>query len=120
MAKILGLGGVFIKSSDGDAYRKWWKTHMGVDISEYGSMEWPNDGKSMTLMSTFKQDTDYFAPSKERFMINLRVDDVTAMIEKARAGGAKIIGEISDEGYGVFGWFLDPEGIKIELWQDNS
>jgi predicted enzyme related to lactoylglutathione lyase len=120
MAKILGLGGVFIKCADTKAYTDWWKTHMGVDISDYNSMDWPSDGKGVTLVSPFKQTTDYFDPSTERFMINLRVDDVPAMLEKARTGGAKIIGEVSDEGYGVFGWFLDPEGVKIELWQDKS
>ncbi len=120
MAKILGLGGVFIKCKDTKAYQDWWKTHMGVTISEYGSMDWPSDGKAFTLVSPFKHDSEYFDPSKERFMINLRVDDVPAMLEKARKGGAEIIGEALDEGYGVFGWFLDPEGVKIELWQDKS
>lgn len=124
MAKILGVGGVFVKCpKDGmnpKAYNEWWKTHMGVVPSEWGSMEWENDGKAMTLLSSFKSDTDYFAPSEAPFMINLRVDDVAAMIEKARAGGAEIVGEVSDEGYGVFGWFIDPIGIKIELWQDKS
>jgi len=120
MAKILGLGGVFFKCKDTKAYCDWWKTHMGVDISEWNSMEWKSDGQAFTLMSPFKDDTDYFAPSADKFMINLRVDDVPGMLEKAKVGGAKIIGEISDEGYGVFGWFLDPEGVKIELWQDKS
>ena len=120
MAKILGVGGVFITCKDTDAYRNWWKTHMGVEISEYGSMDWPSDGKAFTLLSTFKSDSTYFDPSNEKFMINLRVDDVPAMLAKAKAGGAQIIGEVSDEGYGVFGWFLDPEGVKIELWQDKS
>lgn len=120
MAKILGLGGVFIKCTDTKAYCAWWKKHMGVNPSEWGSIEWKNDGKAVTLLSPFQADTDYFSPSIERFMINLRVDDVPAMLKKAKAGGAKIVGEISDEGYGIFGWFIDPEGIKIELWQDNS
>ncbi|PHR94498.1 MAG: glyoxalase [Robiginitomaculum sp.] len=120
MAKILGVGGVFLRCKDTKAYTDWWKTHMGVEISEWGSMEWKNDGKAFTLFSTFPEDTEYFNPSTARFMINLRVDDVPAMLDKARAGGAEIIGEISDEGYGVFGWFIDPEGVKIELWQDNS
>jgi len=120
MAKILGLGGVFIKCKDPKAYANWWKIHMGVDVSEWGGMDWPNDGKASTLLTPFAADTDYFEPSPERFMINLRVDDVPAMLAKAKAGGAEIIGEISDEGYGVFGWFLDPEGIKIELWQPNE
>ena len=93
---------------------------MGVEISEYNSMDFKSDGKAFTLLSAFKQDTEYFAPSPHNFMINLRVDDVRAMLAKAKAGGAEIIGEVSDEGYGVFGWFLDPEGVKIELWQDNS
>ncbi|MBL4870561.1 MAG: VOC family protein [Robiginitomaculum sp.] len=120
MAKILGLGGVFIRCKDTKAYTAWWKTHMGVDITEWNSIEWKSDGKAFTMVSPFKQDSDYFAPSNEKFMMNLRVDDVPAMIEKARSGGAEIIGEISDEGYGAFGWFIDPEGIKIELWQDKS
>ncbi len=119
MAKILGLGGIFIKCEDTKSYQNWWKAHMDVDISEWGSMEWKSDGKARTLLSTFKQDSEYFSPSKERFMINLRVDDVPAMLEKARKGGAKIIGDIVDEDYGIFGCFIDPEGIKIELWQDK-
>lgn len=120
MAKVLGLGGVFIKCKDIEARNTWWKTHMGIDISEWNSMQWPNDGKAFTLLSAFADDTEYFQPSRSPFMINLRVDDVPGMLGKAKAGGAKIIGEVSDEGYGVFGWFLDPEGIKIELWQDKS
>jgi len=51
-------------------------------------------------------------------MINLRCDDVKALIENARDGGAKICGEIEDTEFGIFGWFIDPEGIKIELWQE--
>ena len=112
MARILGIGGIFIKCPDPQAYQNWWSEHMGVDVPQWGAMEWPNDGKAMTLLSTFTDDSDYFNPSKAQFIINLRVDDVAGMLEKARAGGAKIIGDISDEGYGIFGWFLDPLGIK--------
>jgi len=120
MAKILGVGGVFVKCNDPKAYNEWWRANMGVVPSEWGSLEWTNDGQSFTLLSAFKGDTDYFAPSEAAFMINLRVDDVSGMIEKARKGGAKIIGEVLDEGYAIFGWFIDPIGIKIELWQDTS
>lgn len=124
MAKILGMGGVFVKCPKGgpdpEAYTKWWKTHMGVVPSQWDSMEWKNDGQALTLMSSFPSDTDYFDPSKAAFMINLRVDDVPGMLEKARKGGAQIIGDVLDEGYGIFGWFIDPLGIKIELWQATT
>lgn len=117
MGKILGVGGVFFKCKNPEAYRNWWRDHMGVEISEWGSMEWKSDAKAFTLMTPFEQKSEYFAPSEERFMINLRVDNVTEMIAMAKAGGAQIVGDISDEGYGVFGWFICPEGIKFELWQ---
>jgi len=118
MGKVLGLGGVFIKCRDVTAYRAWWAEHMNVDITEWGAMQWDSDGKGFTMLSPFKSDSEYLNPSQERFMINLRVDDVRGLIEKAKAGGAKIIGEVEDTEYGIFGWFLDPEGIKIELWQE--
>lgn len=115
--QILGLGGIFFKVDDPDAYRAWWREHMGVDWSDWGSKEWPSDGQAYSVFSPFKSDTDYFSPSKENFMVNLRVNDVSAMLDKAVAGGAKSVGEILEEDYGTFGWFIDPVGIKIELWK---
>jgi len=120
MAKILGLGGVFFKCRDVDAYRKWWAEHMEMDVTDWGTMEWDSDGKGKVMMSPFTGDSDYLDPSEKDFMINLRVDDVAALIEKARQGNAKIIGDVEDTEYGIFGWFIDPEGIKIELWQETS
>ena len=118
MAKILGLGGVFFTCNDADTYRKWWAEHMDVDITDWGTMEWKPDGKGQTMFSPFAADSTYLTPSKERFMINLRVDDARTLIEKARKGGAQICGDIDDTEYGIFGWFIDPEGIKIELWEE--
>lgn len=118
--KILGLGGVFFKVKEIEAYRNWWKTHMGVNPKEWGSFDWAPDNKGFTMMSPFKADSDYFNPSKAEFMINLRVDDVADLIARARAGGAEIIGEIDDTDYGIFGWFIDPAGLKIELWQEKT
>jgi len=119
MAQILGLGGVFFKCSDVEVYRKWWADHLGVDVKECGAFQWNSDGKSFAMMSPFKADSEYFEPSSEKFMINLRVDDVATLIEQARKGGATIVGEVEDTEYGIFGWFIDPEGIKIELWQET-
>lgn len=118
MAQILGLGGVFFRCKDVEAYRAWWAEHMGVDVKEWGAFQWDSDGKGFTMMSPFKNDSEYLAPSAERFMINLRVDDVASLIEKAKNGDATIVGEVEDTEFGVFGWFIDPEGIKIELWQE--
>ena len=119
MAQILGMGGVFFKCKNVEGYRAWWAEHMGVDIKDWGAMQWDSDGQGFTMMSPFRGDSDYLDPSPEKFMINLRVDDVRTLIEQAKAGGATVIGEVEDTDYGIFGWFIDPEGIKIELWQET-
>lgn len=118
MASVLGLGGVFYTVSDPGAYTAWWRDTLGLEPTSWGNFEWMPDGKGRTMLTPFKADTDYLAPSSKGFMINLRVDDAQALIEKARAGGADIVGEIENTEYGIFGWFIDPEGIKIELWQE--
>jgi len=118
MAKILGVGGVFFKCKDPKNCRKWWSEHMGADITDWGTMEYLSDGKGRTMLSPFAADSTYLDPSKARFMVNLRVDDVRKLIEKARKGGAEIVGDIDDTEFGIFGWFIDPEGIKIELWEE--
>lgn len=116
--QILGLGGVFYKVSDPKAYCGWWETHMGLNPTDWGNFEWEPDGKGRVMMSPFANDTEYLAPSTKGFMINLRVSGIAALIERARAGGAQIVGTVENTEYGIFGWFIDPEGIKIELWEE--
>jgi predicted enzyme related to lactoylglutathione lyase len=31
-----------------------------------------------------------------------------------------VIGEVEEFEYGRFGWFLDPEGNKVELWEPTG
>ncbi len=120
MAKVLGVGGVFLRCKNVEDYRKWWSDVMGLDITDWGTFEWERPEKSRSMFSPFSDDTSYFEPSEHRVMINLQVEDVPALIEKAKSGGAKIAGDIDYTEYGTFGWFIDPEGYKIELWEAPS
>jgi catechol 2,3-dioxygenase-like lactoylglutathione lyase family enzyme len=81
---------------------------------------WPGSGGEdpMSLLSAFEESTDYLAPSTEKFMINLRVDDVAAMVAELEAKGIEILGR-QDDDYGTFAWILDCDGIKIELWEQK-
>ena len=117
MARVTGLGGIFYKVADTAATQKWYQETLGVG-GQWGAM-FPfkkDDPEGFTLLSPFKAETDYFAPSAEKFMINLRVDDLDAMIADLAAKGIAILGR-QDEDYGRFAWILDPDGIKVELWQ---
>ena len=117
MARVTGLGGIFYKVADTAATQKWYQETLGVG-GEWGAM-FPfkkDDPEGFTLLSPFKAETEYFAPSEERFMINLRVDDLDGIIADLEAKGIAILGR-QDEDYGRFAWILDPDGVKVELWQ---
>lgn len=119
MAKVLGLGGLFFKSPDPAALRAWYAKWLGVEGDEYGVMfaaaKMPKDG--ITVWSPFANDTSYFDPSPENYMFNLIVDDLDGALAQVREGGATIVGKIEEFDYGRFGWFVDPDGRKVELWQ---
>jgi predicted enzyme related to lactoylglutathione lyase len=121
VAKVIGLGGVFFKSRDPQALGDWYQKWLGVPVeSAWGGAifkpdQMPPDG--YTVWSPFPADTKYFAPAEQPFMMNLVVDDLDGALTQVTEGGAEIVGEIEESEFGRFGWFLDPEGNKVELWQ---
>ena len=115
MTKVLGIGGVFVKAGDTQALADWYARVLGFE-SQDGSAMWPPPDGGFTLWSPFRATTDYFEPSTQPFMLNLRVDDVDGMVERVQAAGETILGR-QDEPYGRFAWLIDPQGLKIELWE---
>ncbi|HYE61140.1 MAG TPA: VOC family protein [Phycisphaerales bacterium] len=121
MKRVTGIGGVFFKARDRKALGEWYKKHLGIDVQPWGgaAFNWADDsgGKGATIWCPHKAETDYFAPSQASFMINYRVEDLDALIAALRAEGCNVVGEPQDSEYGKFGWVMDPEGNKVELWQ---
>ncbi len=120
MKDILGIGGIFIKCRDKDNTLEWYKTVLGIDMQPWGAQfNWADDPseKPYSILGLFKRSTDYFDPSEAPFMLNLRVRDLDELLVKLRAKNVTIVGEPTAEEYGKFAWILDPEGNKIELFQ---
>lgn len=120
MAKITGLGGVFYAVKDPKATRRWYKEKLGLD-GDYGpQLNWSEETnpKPYSLVSHFK-DHEYIRPGKSDFMINLRVDNLDGFLEVLKSRDVEILNSV-DEGYGKFAWILDPDGIKIELWEQTE
>ncbi len=119
MAKVLGLGGLFFKSHDPEKLLAWYAQWLGVGDGK-ASIEFQTTAmpaNSFTVWSPFPANTDYFAPSGRAFMFNLIVDDLDGALGQVHTGGAQVVGEIEEHEYGRFGWFIDPDGNKVELWE---
>ena len=117
MARVLGIGGVFVKSRDPDALRAWYRDVLGFELQPWGGAELESTGKSSSVWTPFKETTEYFLPSDKAFMINFRVDDLDGMLARAREHGANVLDRREDADYGKFGYVLDPEGTLLELYQ---
>lgn len=120
MKKVTGIGGVFIQYNDVENAKTWYQKHLGIDIGQYGAtFKWAesNDGNvsGQTVFSLFKKEDGYFKPSRAPFMINFRVDNLTALLKELNDAGVTQIGKTEEFPYGKFAWILDPEGNKIEL-----
>lgn len=121
MAKVTGFGGLFYKVADPAATQAWYQEKLGIG-GEWGAMfPWADESgeEPYSLLSPFKEATDYFEPSAAGFMINLRVDDLDAFTAELAGKGVEILGR-QDEDYGNFAWILDCDGIKVELWQQKG
>lgn len=123
MKRVTGIGGIFIKSRDPQALRDWYRQHLGLDIGEWGGtiFQWNADDESgrdgMTVWNVFDESSDYFAPSRSGFMVNYRVDDLHALLAALREEGCSVESKVEESEFGKFGWVIDPDGNKVELWE---
>jgi len=121
--RVLGVGGIFFRSPDPARLGTWYQEHLGFQVEEWGDTRGtsfsPADMPpgSFTVWSAFAARTEYFGPSGQGYMINLVVDDLDAALERVAAGGAQVLEEREDHDFGRFGWFVDPDGNRVELWE---
>jgi|GEM_PF-1508249 len=119
---VTGIGGIFFKSKDPEKLKNWYNEHLGFETDQYGQafrwVQFENAQKTgSTQWSVMPADTKYFSPSDKPYMLNYRVGNLVALLEKLDKAGVQIAGEMEAYDYGKFGWVVDPEGNKIELWE---
>jgi catechol 2,3-dioxygenase-like lactoylglutathione lyase family enzyme len=131
MARVTGIGGIFLRARDPKSLTAWYAKHLGITLSDYGGATflWSRgiqpdevpDSTGSTIWSLFPEDTPYFGTGNEKgqqqAMVNYRVDDLDALLAQLTAAGVTIDPHREDADYGRFAWIVDPEGNRIELWQ---
>lgn len=120
--RVTGIGGIFFFSEDTEKTKKWYEENLGLKTTQWGSsFEFRNANRPEEInylqWSPFKQGSEYFSPSKKEFMINYRVQNIEALVEKLRANGVTIVDSIETYDYGKFVHIMDDEGNKLELWE---
>lgn len=120
--RVTGIGGIFFRSDDPEATRQWYATHLGLDVDDAGTnFTWRSDTdpdeRGHTLWSPFASDSDYFGSADQQAMVNYRVDDLDAVLDRLRDAGVEIVGETQVEPFGRFQHVIDGDGRRIELWE---
>jgi predicted enzyme related to lactoylglutathione lyase len=123
MKRVTGIGGIFFQAKDPVALRAWYQKHLGIDVQEWGgtAFTWADEAGNPTTGTTVwsigAASGDLFAPSTSTFMINYRVEDLASLLAALRKEGCDVLEKTDDSEFGKFGWVMDPEGNKVELWQ---
>lgn len=123
MKRATGIGGIFFKAADPAALQAWYRTHLGIDVQPWGgaAFNWsdeagtPTGGTTAWLITSAQ--SEQFAPSAASFMVNYRVADLRALLAALREEGCNVLDTVDESEYGKFGWVIDPEGNKVELWE---
>lgn len=123
MDRVTGLGGIFIKTNDPKFLSRWYEDHFGMNFGTqvYASFPWREWSDSEVFGRTefcfFRDDSDYFKPSSKDLMLNFRVKNLDQFLSVLKNEGVTVLEPRESYEYGKFGWILDPEGNKIELWE---
>lgn len=121
--RVTGIGGIFFTAKNPDSLRAWYRTHLGIEVESWGgfAFRWQSEqnptGEGTTVWGVFKADTKYFDPSKSSFMINYRVENLDELLRILRSEGCTVDSKTDSSEFGKFGWVMDPEGNRIELWE---
>ena len=121
--KVIGVGGVFFRSADPGGLGAWYRDTLGIPIESWGDTHGTSFApanmpeNSFTVWSIFKDDTEYFGKKSQAFMVNLVVDNIDAALARVDKAGGKVKEEREEHDFGRFGWFEDPDGNRVELWE---
>lgn len=120
--KVIGVGGIFFKSTNVKTTNEWYYKNLGLVPNESGSLfesrSSSNPNQKVYLQwSPFNEKTKYFLPSEKQFMINYRVQNLEKLKTELEKNGVQILDKIDVYEYGKFLHIMDPDGNKIELWE---
>jgi predicted enzyme related to lactoylglutathione lyase len=117
MAAVTGFGGAFLRAQDPEALARWYEEHLG--LARTGASFVLPPARGPVALAFFARDDPYLPPEQPA-MIDLRVDDLDAVLDALQAAGVAVDPRRDSSDFGRFGGFTDPEGNRVELWQEPT
>ncbi len=119
MSSVTGFGGAFLRSDDPEALYTWYEQNLGLTRT-HGCFVFPVASQRGSIAFTFFKQTDSYFPTSQPAMVNLQVDDLDSILDRLLAAGVTVHPKRDTYSFGKFGWFTDPQGNRVELWQPIS
>ena len=122
MKRVTGIGGIFIKSADTKRMREWYQKHLGIDIAEWGGLV-PLGGAAQSGrarihgLEPVRGFIQLLRPERGAVHGELPRREPAPLLAELRKEGCQVIDNVDESEFGKFGWVLDPDGNKIELWE---
>ena len=127
MNLIDGIGGAFLFSNNPKQLADWYRDNLGISCHE------SPDGKSFYATFEYRDLTDAsikrttawailssandITGAARTGQINYRVRSMAETLSHLQSKGVTI-DKAEDYEYGKFAWLTDPDGNKIELWEE--
>lgn len=119
MPQATGIGGVFLRARDPKALYAWYEKHLGLPMG-HGSFSIPAEHERAVIALAFFSEKESYFPTSQPTMLNFQVDNLDALLDKLAAAGVAVDPKREAYDYGKFGWFTDPEGNRVELWEPKE
>lgn len=128
VASVQGIGGVFIESEDATALASWYERILGIELETHpAGTGYYHVFSTRDLVTSVVRENPVLAinQSHERlartgrgFVLNLRVDDLAEFLDQLRSLGIEVEDRILEWERGKHGWIHDPDGNRIELYEE--
>jgi predicted enzyme related to lactoylglutathione lyase len=119
MGDVTRIGGVFFRSSDPAATAAWYRTHLDLPTEEFHTAVLGEQGHE-AVWAPFAEDSDYFGSADQVFMVNYVTADLGGLLARLRKSGVTVIDDVHESEFGRFGWAIDGDGRRFELWEPPS
>lgn len=128
MARVEGIGGVFIESEDAGRLAQWYEEMLGVTMDGHpDGVGYFHVFETRDVLTSVLRENPVFAINQAKkplaqtgrgFVLNLRVDDLHAFLDELRSRDVKVEDRVLEWERGKHGWIRDLDGNRVELYEE--